>query len=177
MKLSAVLFTYLCIFIFPPCNASAQEIVGAFEIKLGGAANSNELRLECDRALNCKFTTTSQQGSRPASQDVQILEEVRRVENIAQASNALKYAIEQRARSIQQIEFAELLTRLGPVLSNEPSVEKCWDLNYPSPTYLLACTVSDATEKGSPIYLFATLMATCGEAFCRYIIYPMARVN
>ena len=173
----ACFFACMFIGILALGEANAQELVGAFQITIGNSASSVELRLECESESTCVFMTISQQGSGSPVHDINMLGKVRPVDDLARASNALKYAVEQRSRRIQNPEFADLMKRLGPVMSGAPIVKKCWDLNYNSPAYLLACAIPDRSAGRTSLYLFATLTADCGEAFCRYIIYPMTRVK
>jgi hypothetical protein len=102
---------------------------------------------------------------------------VRPASNLPQASSALRYATEQRSQTIDNPELALPMALLRPTLASNPSIAKCWDLNYPEPEYMLACTLSGAPAGSPPLYLFATLMANCGEGFCRYIIYPLSLVK
>lgn len=131
------------------------------------------MHLECASESSCVFSTTAQSGKGPPQQDRQVLDSVRPAGNLAQAGNALRYAIEQRLRTLENPEFAEPMALLRPVLAGNPKIDRCWDLNYLEREYLLACTLSNAPG----LYLFASLMANCGEGFCRYIIYPLSRVK
>ena len=177
MNKCACFFACTFIGILALSETNAQELKGAFQITIGNSSSSVELRLECESESTCVFMTISQQGSGSPVHDINMLGEVRPVDDLAQASNALKYAVEQRSRRIQNPEFADLLKRLGAVMSGALIIKKCWDLNYNSPAYLLACAIPDPSAGRTSIYLFATLTADCGEAFCRYIIYPMTRVK
>ena len=155
---------------------NAESIVGAYELKLGKPGNSVEMVLECSSETTCTFTTASQSGKN-SYKDVQTLKKVVPVQNLIYAQNALKYAISQQSQTIKNEEYAESMSRLRPVLSSNPSIAKCWDLNYPSPEYMLACKLANTSADSAPIYLFGTLMANCGEAFCRYVINPMVRIK
>jgi hypothetical protein len=158
-------------------GASDKEgIVGVYELKLGKTGNSLDMILECSSETVCTLTTTSQSG-RNSNKDVQSLKDVHPVQNLTNASAALKYAIGQQSQTIKNEEFAESMGRLRPVLAANPGISKCWDLNYPFPDYMLVCKLSDTSAGAAPMYLFGTLMANCGEAFCRYVIYPMTRAK
>lgn len=158
-------------------DLSNDGIVGTFELKMGKPDNSLVIQLECESESSCTFTTVSLWKGNPPRQDKQVLRKVRPVENLILATNALKYALGQQSRTIKNEEYAESMNRLRPVFSSNPSIAKCWDLNYPSPDYMLACTLADVSPDSPPIYLFGTLLANCGEAFCRYVINPMLRVK
>lgn len=174
--------TLLTLIALGVCTSAHPEptndgIVGAYELMMGKLGNSVMIRLECESESSCTFTTISQWKNNPPTQDKQSLRKIRPVKNLIYATNALKYAINQQANSFKNEEYAELMSRLRPVFSSNPSISKCWDLNYPEPEYMLACTLTDAPSDSPPIYLFATLLSNCGEAFCRYIINPMPRLK
>jgi len=159
-------------------SAGASEpIVGAFEVKLGAPSNSAEIRLECASESSCTFTYIAKVGNEPPVVETTALNDVRPVEKLAEAANALKYAISQQSREIRHEEYAEVMSRLRPILATRPTIAKCWDLNHLAPDYLLACTLSGTPPTSPPLYLFGTLMANCGEAFCRFVIYPMSSVK
>jgi len=155
----------------------SEPIVGAFEVKLGTPSSSGEIRLECASESSCKFTYIAKVGNEPPVVEEKALNDVRPVDQPTEAAGALKYAIRQRSEEIRHEEYAEVMRRLRPVLATDPTVAKCWDLNHLSPGYLLVCTLSGAPPASPPLYLFGTLLANCGEGFCRFVIYPMSRVK
>jgi len=169
----------LALLICPPTYAVADgaAVIGTFELKLGTPDNSVTLHLQCKSESNCVLISTTQRNGAPPGQSKQILNNVRPVDNLNEAANALTYAIRQRSQPIKNREYGELMNRLQPVLSASPTIDKCWDLNYPLPGYMLACTLSPSASANTPIYLFGTLLANCGEAFCRYVISPMSRID
>jgi hypothetical protein len=178
MKGSMRIRLFLAVF-FACSLAHATEnsgtIVGAFEATLTNEAGSLRLHFECETESLCKLTTESQSGKRPPTKDVQVLNKIRPVEKLTEAAYALRYAIDKRSSQSRSGEYAELMRRLGPVLSSNPSLGRCWDLTYPTPGYSLACTLANAPAESPPVYLFFTLMANCGDVFCRYVIYPLSR--
>ena len=158
-------------------DLSSDGLIGKFELKMGRSDNSLVVQLECESESNCTLTSVAQWKRDPPRTDKQVLREVVPVKNLVYATNALKYAIDQQSRTIKNEEYSQSMSRLRPIFSSNPSIAKCWDLNYPSPDYMLACTLTDVPPEGPPIYLFGTLLANCGEAFCRYVINPMTRVR
>jgi hypothetical protein len=176
MRLSRLIFSALSVSNAAFSASVGESIVGNFELKLGKPGNNVIIRLECESETSCTLTTISQSDVNPY-EDIQSLTNVSAVKNLTYATNALKYAIDQRSRPIQNEEFAESMRLLSPILSADPKIDKCWDLNYPSAEYMLACTFNISPPRGAPLYLFGTLLANCGEAFCRYVINPMSRVK
>jgi hypothetical protein len=172
MRLPSLLVALgLCTSVFAAPNSG--NIVGAFEAVLNNRTGSLKLRLECETESSCRLTTVSQTGQSPSVSDVQDLRKVRLLEKPVEAASALRHATEKRNIESRTAEYAELMRRLSPVLSSNPSINQCWDLNYPTPGYSLACTFANAPEESPPLFLFFTLMANCGDVFCRYVIYPM----
>jgi len=158
-------------------SRAGAAIVGAFRAALGNAADSVEIQLECESESSCVLTTTSRSAGESPTVERKALKNVRPVENVTDASNALEYAIEQKSAEIRNEEYLQIMTRLRPVLEAHPRIGKCWDLNYTSPDYMLVCTLASAPAGSPPIYLFGTLLANCGEAFCRFVIYPLSKAR
>ena len=177
MKYLLPILISLCICASAHSESTNDNIAGTFEAKMGKPGNSLTILLECESEFSCTFSAISQWKNNPPLQDKQVLRKVRPVENLIYAKNALKYAMDQQYRTIKNEEYAESMSKLRPVFSSNPSISKCWDLNYPSPDYMLACTFTNAPPDSPSIYLFGTLLANCGDAFCRYVINPMSRVK
>jgi hypothetical protein len=150
-------------------------IVGEFEANITNDAGSLRLHFECETESLCRLTTESQSGKRPPTKDVEILNNIRPVEKLAEAEYALRHAIDKRSSQSRSGEYTELMRRLGPVFSSNPVLGRCWDLTYPTPGYSLACTLANGPVENPPVYLFFTLMANCGDVFCRYVIFPLSR--
>src|SRR6185295_4999491 len=157
--------------------AAAQSLIGTFQTTLANEVQSATLQLLCKSEKSCVFTYTSQEtGGEPNSErkslNVQPLKDRREVDG------AFGYALDHKGEEIvDNTEFIEIMKQLRPILDDGPAIGKCWDLNYVEPTYMVACYVSQKSSKRPTLFLFGTLMADCGEAFCRYIIYPMQRVK
>lgn len=174
MRISLALAITFC-FSLAHAADNAGTIIGTYEAMLANETNSLRLRLECETESQCKLTMESQSGKKPAAKDIQVLNQVRPIETATQAAFALQYAIDKRSSQSKNPEYAELMRRLGPALSSSPSLGRCWDLSYPTPGYSLACTLTKTPEGSPPVFLFFTLLANCGDAFCRYVIYPLSR--
>ncbi len=158
-------------------DVSGPGIVGAFELRMGEPGNEVTVQLECESESTCILMTTSAgAGGRRPVQDKQVLKNVRPLGRTIYATNALKYAADQRSKTIANMEYAESMRRLRPILDSGPAIDRCWDLDDRTPEYMLACTLSNVPPGSPPLYLFGTLLANCGEAFCRYVINPMSRV-
>ncbi len=167
----------LCISSAAYSSAKDVGIIGKFEMNMSKPGSSLGMRLECENETTCKLITNMTSKQNPPTQNIQVLKKINPVENLVYASNALKYAIERRSNEMSNDENREMMKHLGPVLSTNPTVSKCWDLNYPETDYMLACAFSGNSSDKPTIYLFITLLANCDEAFCRFVIWPMTQVK
>lgn len=160
-------------------NAGAA-IVGTFGFELGTPDNNVAIKLDCENESHCSFITISQIGNADPDHHKDVLNRVTQVEDVntlTALNNALKYAVDQRTKSINNEEYAQVIKILSPVLSKHPQVTKCWDLKYPQEKYMFACTLSDSnpTDAKPPLYLFTALLATCNGGFCGHVIWPLTR--
>jgi hypothetical protein len=161
---------------YPYATPASESIVGTHSLAMGKPGNGLEIVLECTKETTCTFTSISRSDKSPLK-DIQTLNNVRPVEKLIFATNALKYAIDHQSQTPRFPDAIESMNRLRPVLLTNPSISKCWDLNYPSPEHMLACTLSNTPIDSPSIFLFATLMANCDDVFCRYVINPMSRTK
>ena len=158
-------------------RVAAISIVGKYELATKKQSSTQSLQLACDSETSCVLTTVLDASDGPRVQDRQMLKKVREVGVPVHARNALHHAILERNKVIKNEEFAETMNHLRPIRSRNPSISKCWDLNYPSLDYMLACKLSIGNAELPEMYLFGTLLSNCGEAFCRYVINPMTPVK
>ena len=158
-------------------QAPEETLIGAYEVRLGKADNGLLMRLECESAEHCVLSTAAVSVGREPVRERKELNEVKPADHLWEAANALRYATDQREKKIENPEYADMMERLRPVLDAKPTLSKCWDLGYGQADYMLVCTLKGAPPGSDPLYLFGSLLATCGEAFCRFVIVPMARAN
>lgn len=156
-------------------NLTNSSIVGDFKNITSSKNSSIELRLNCTSESQCELTTISISEKHGKSSHIDNLENIEPAKNLKIAQNALHHAINNQSTGIT-MQQKLLMEKLKPSLKNNPSVNKCWDLNYPTPEYSLACTFTNTKSNESPIFLFFTTLSRCNGAFCRYIIYPMQRI-
>ncbi|HJW54093.1 MAG TPA: hypothetical protein VJ577_02365 [Burkholderiaceae bacterium] len=124
MKRTSSFFAFLLVSA-SACSASvADNIVGAYMLEIGKPGNSLEIILECKEETECTFTSISKAEKSPFK-EVQILKNVRPVDNLTYASNALKYAIDHQTQSPRFPDAIESMSRLRPVLSTNPSISRC----------------------------------------------------
>jgi len=147
---------------------------GTYAGKIEFDQSSMEMKLVCAQEecqLNTVFVT---RGGRP-DQNSEPLTEITPVENLDEAQFALEYARSQRSARISKREFSELIQHLQPLLKSDLNFEQCFDVHYGGDAYSLVCnTAKSAWEKPSLLYL-GSLLANCGEGFCRYVIYPLIK--
>lgn len=148
-----------------------ESIVGTHKSEMGKPGDNIAMSLACERETDCTFTTIINGVAGPDS--VVILKKVKPVADLIEAKYALNHAIEHQRKTPQTRDNTEAMNRLRSTLSTKPSVSRCWDLDYPEPSYMLVCTLSNTPAQSAPLFLFATLMENCRDVFCRYLILPM----
>ncbi|SNT19130.1 hypothetical protein SAMN06265795_11687 [Noviherbaspirillum humi] len=169
-------FAFLVTFTSANGAPATDSIIGTHKAEMGKPGNTVEISLVCEEETKCTLASVLKSGDRVLT-DRQDLNKVRNVENLQFASNALKYAIDHQNQTPRSPDAIEAMNQLRPILSANPSVHNCWDLNYPTAEYMLACSLSGVPADAPSIYLFGTLLANCNDVFCRYIIVPMSRTK
>lgn len=171
-SISAVVF----VFSLASQAASAANPLpeGSYAGKIEFDQSSMEMRLRCgpeDCQLETAFVT---RGGAP-NRNSEPLTEITPVENLDEAQFALEYARSQKSARIGKREFSALIQHLQPLLNADLVFDKCYDVHYGGENYSLVCTTAkSAWEKPSVLYL-GSLLANCGEGFCRYVIYPLIK--
>ena len=157
-----------------PAPVLAQNITGGHKFEMSDGAANVIQELRCASETSCIFSVASRTADKPWETLEKQTLRVTPLEDLREASGALRYAVERKDVEVRHNrEYVEIMKQLRPILQREPAIRKCWDLNYVQPTYLVACAVQQKGSGEGSIFLFATLMASCAEAFCRYIIFPM----
>ena len=160
-----------------PSISIAQDLIGTFRSKVVVGTSSVDLKLQCGSETSCEFSTANSDRGQVPTEDRQTLNAVQPLANLQEVNYALRYAYEHRNAKVHHEEYAAIMAQLRPLLAKDPKIDKCWDLNYPSPTYMVVCFVSDPAWRRNSALLFGTLLAGCSEAFCRYVINPMQRTT
>jgi hypothetical protein len=152
---------------------AAAPFVGTLGFHAGSPGNSTDVVFNCESEQRCQvLTTIDHAGKQTTSTDL-----VTKITDgdISAPQGALDYAVSQRNAAITNAEYIDAMNLLRPILSSNPKVSRCWDLNWPTPTYTLLCTFS-GTATGPPVvYAFFALVANCRQAFCGYVIFPLTR--
>lgn len=147
---------------------------GSYTGKIEFDQSSMEMTLDCAQE-DCQLHTTFVTRGGAPNQMSEPLTEITPVENLDEAQFALEYARSQKTARISRREFSELIKHLQPLLNSNLDFEKCFDVHYGGESYSLVCsTAKSAWEKPSLFYL-GSLLANCGEGFCRYVIYPLIK--
>lgn len=147
---------------------------GIYAGKIEFDQSSMEMALDCARE-ECQLDTTFITRGGAPDRISEPLTEITPVENLDEAQFALEYARSQKSARISKREFSELIQHLQPLLNSNLDFEKCFDVHYGGESYSLVCsTAKSAWEKPSLFYL-GSLLANCGEGFCRYVIYPLIK--
>lgn len=169
--------TLLCLCLqFASCSTDSYsrkvpaDFVGTFEDlvpeKIGGTIPDTAFSFNCSHSGVC---TTSIGGNAAATYKISAP-----VTNLQYVKDALKYAKEHNKVSAGS-ELAWQANNLRPLLSSSSDIESCVDLRDDSlpEGYMLLCKLDRNPWRKKTILLMGTLMATCGELFCRYEIQPL----
>jgi hypothetical protein len=166
--LSAGLF--LC---FISSTYADSPFVGTFEGKMGFDDSGMMLSLTCKSESECQLKSVFTSNGNTPHEYSEKLDSIEPVEHINEAEEALKYAKEHKSEKITNKEDKAIFENLQPLLNSDINIEKCIDLNLGGKGYTLVCsTKKPAWEKPSLLYM-GTLLASCGEIFCRFVIYPL----
>lgn len=159
----------------PAISATTNNITGSFEFLEG----TFKVQLECISEQDCVWTESSNSPPNPPFKASQKLGGVQLTEKISTASASLKYMIDKKDQKNLNRDGEMLIKKLYSVLSSNPVISKCWDLDSKRPTFKLACTMSNIPPGSPPLYLFILTPTNCREAdaFCGYAIMPMQRVK
>jgi hypothetical protein len=168
----SVVLSLLC---FAPVvqGAVVAPFVGSFGFHMGSTGNSSDTVIACESEQKCRILTIiDYEGKRTTSTN-----QVTKITaaDITAPQGALDYAIGQRSAVITNKDYVDAMNLLRPVLSRRPKVSRCWDLNWPTPAYTLLCTFSGDGATPPIVYAFFELAANCRQAFCGYVIFPLAR--
>ena len=159
----------------PASSAPAAGLAGDYRASIGAPGNRLLLQLSCRDDAHCELATTVEVAGAPSQPVHQRLDQVLALQDKTEAENALRFAVRHRGDQPLPPDLAEAMAKLKPVLSGQPAIRQCWDLNLPQPGEMLACTLSGTPAGSAPLYLFGTLQADGQPGFQRYVIYPLTR--
>jgi len=153
--------------------ATVAPIVGTFGFHVGKPGNSNDTVIDCESEQRCQVISTLDYAGKQTTSTDRITKIT--PGDIATPQGALDYAVEQRNAVITNPEYVDAMNLLRPVLATHPKVSRCWDLNWPTPSYTLLCTFVGDKATLPVVYAFFSLVANCRQAFCGYVIFPLTR--
>ncbi len=142
-------------------------IVGKFRGEFSTTERTLNIALNCSSATECLFDWDKSKGNK--------FNKVTQISDFEFASNALECARRRTPSLITNPETIAEQSRLEPTLASGAKLEKCWDMNNPTPTYTLACTVNLQKFREENIYLFVAAPGSRGEGACGYMIFPLSR--
>lgn len=134
--------------------------------------------------LTCLTDSTCTMRTSYASPEIQPLNNVRKLERIVRlehppemAIGALQYAVESRDKPVILRDSAALMAVSRAMLSASPEITGCWDLNDPTPSNTLVCTVRTKSSSAEQFVIFAEMVMDCrdGFGFCGYATIPLTR--
>jgi len=152
---------------FVHAQPDSDSIIGKFKGEFSTNQRTLRIAIECSSTTECLFDWGNSKGNKFNS--------VLRFEDFDIASNAIECI---RRRDLSRIKNPEILAEhrsLVPMLTSGAKLEKCWDMNNPTPGYTLACTVNQTKFADDNIYLFVAAPSRRGEGECGYMIFPLSR--
>ena len=134
----------------------------------GGTKPDTRLALNCEQAGKCVLALGKDTIASFSTFAV--------VKELKYARNALAYAKERKDVPAGSV-YAWQANNLRPLLASKSEIEMCVDVQNESmkDEYMLLCRLDRDPWKKGTVLLMGTLLANCGELFCRYEIYPLFR--
>lgn len=162
--------------IVQPHKANPIDFTGVFKANFpanpGKSSDQTAISVECDPALSCIVKQDEDQQ--------EVFDYISQVRwpNFSEARLALNYAREHKSNAKQQAPY------LASLLDSSGDIESCIDLRkqpqQPSvepsePGYLLLCKPTQKFSNKPTVILMSTILANCGEAFCRFALLPLQK--
>lgn len=166
---------------FCACAGSKSSVPlppGAYAVHTGGGDSRLSVELTCYADSTCAMRTI---GGSPAIQPLNAVRTLDRVVRLEQAPemalDALQYAVQNRDKPITHRDSAAFMAVSRTMLSASPEITGCWDLNDPTPSYTLVCTVRTTAGSSEQLVLFVETVMDCsdGFGFCGYATMPLTR--
>lgn len=163
-RLLSCLFVWALAWLHAPAVWAGDDLVGQFAGSLDTGRKTLEITLDCRQPGACEMswdghpTTFSQVSAYP---------------KFEVATNALACVRRRDASRITDPEMMAEQSALAPMLASGASFERCWDMNNPTPTFTLACTVNRKPFDVSHLYLLVA--NPWGSGQCGYLIFALKR--
>ncbi len=159
-----------------PPTVDPRDFAGEYAAKFpafeGSAAPLNSASLRCELGANCTLGI---------GEDIpQIYDKVSliRRSTYAEAKYALQYAKDHKNKATLEAPY------LSKLLSSQANIESCLDLrqaerplsgNVDMPGRLILCKLDKNPWKEPVLLLMGSILANCGDTFCRYGFLPLFR--
>lgn len=133
---------------------------------------SNVIKLTCVSDKSCTLESTSTIDGKSYT-DKKKYPAASRLTDLAQVKYAYDYAQENRNKPSTSPSDAQSIKQLEPLFDKNPAITNCIDLDPEYPKYMVACKVTPSPWSAPTVLLFGTVLANCGQHFCRFAIMPL----
>jgi hypothetical protein len=135
------------------------------------------MRLRCRSASDCEMQMIDGSAQARSPDALSFKSAVPLQRGYAPARDALKYALEHRAESGPNPEFAALHKLLAVAAGAKTEIDACIGLDAKQPEFFMVCTLRGATSFRPTVLLFGSLLGLCGQGFCKHVIYPLVKTG
>ena len=179
MRTSAVLLSVLCLTVPAAAMAADDPFAGTWESRVAIGAATYTMRLRCISASDCEMQMLDASSAKRKPEDSSMSFKAARPfpGGLGSVRNALRYALEHRADSAKNPEFAAMHKSLAATVDAKTEIDTCIGLDEKTPEYFVVCTVRGGTSWRPMLLLFGALLGPCGHGFCGYVIYPLLKTG
>jgi hypothetical protein len=148
---------------------------GTYVFDPGAQSHSDAMRLVCGPDARCLLQRDGKANllhpAFPKKLEDTVLDSIAPLSpsELASPQQEVDYLYQHQADKVLYIGNAELVELMRPVLTSRPRIQRCWDLRFPVPKYVLVCEFDKAhsTPAGS---LFWFGRGDVNNGFGKYII-------
>jgi hypothetical protein len=156
--------------------AAGDPLAGTWEARVASKAGTYTLRLACKSSSDCEMQLSdSSKAGKPEASTLPFKGARPMERGLEPVRKALRHALEHRADSKPNAEYAAIHTLLAASVDAKTELDRCIDLDSNETAYFVVCTVRGATTPRPMLLLFGRLLGPCGHGFCGYVVYPLAR--
>ena len=170
-----IALVYLALVASLPALA-ADPFAGSWDIRVAHGKDAYTMRLRCKSGSECDLERYDGKAMAAKPDETLSFKSAARFRPDI-AANALRYAIEHRAETSPNPEFAALQKLLPGAVNAKTEIDACIGLDDKQPDFFVVCTVRNPAAKKPVLLLFGSLLGLCGQGFCRYVIYPLVKTG
>ena len=160
-----------------PAIAQADRFAGTWEGRVAWDSGAYTMRLRCRSASDCD-TVVIDDKSKDRAGDIRM--------SFPAASpfpakeplgKALAYALEHKAESLKNREFAAIHKQLAVTVTPKTELDTCIGLDPKDRQFFVVCTIRNPASFRPALLFFGSMIGLCGQGFCKYVVYPLVRTG